>query len=96
MLRSGGRGPLMAKGTPPKRTPIDRTWGTRGECGRWANGGRTTVRGQTFLMSQLPMLISARVEKFSARKYDENGEKQRKGMISVLEMLREKYLPQHI
>lgn len=25
------------------------------------------------------------------RKYDENGEKQRNGMISVLEMLREKY-----
>lgn len=51
------------------------------------------MRGQTFLMSQLPMLISARVEKFSVRKYDENGEKQRKGMISVLEMLREKYPP---
>lgn len=51
------------------------------------------MRNQTFLMSQLPMLISARVEKFSVRKYDENGEKQRKGMISVLEMLREKYTP---
>ena len=51
------------------------------------------VRNQTFLMSQLPNLISSRVEKFSVRKYDENGEKQRMGMISVLEMLREKYPP---
>ena len=50
------------------------------------------MRSQTFLMSQLPALISSRVEKFSARKYDENGEKQRKGMISVLEMLQEKSL----
>jgi hypothetical protein len=56
--------------------------------------GRTLVRSQTFLMSQLPNLISSRVEKFSVRKYDENGEKQRMGMISVLEMLREK-LPPH-
>jgi hypothetical protein len=55
--------------------------------------GRTMVRNQTFLMSQLPNLISLRVEKFSVRKYDENGEKQRMGMISVLEMLREKYAP---
>ena len=54
---------------------------------------RTVVRSQTFLMSQLPTLISSRVEKYSARKYDENGEKQRKGMVSVLEMLREKFLP---
>jgi len=51
------------------------------------------VRNQTFLMSQLPNLISSRVEKFSVRKYDENGEKQRMGMVSVLEMLREKYPP---
>ena len=43
------------------------------------------------LFSQLPSLLSSRVEKFSIRKYEENGEKQRKGMVSVLEMLREKF-----
>jgi len=60
------------------------------ERGTWVQDGeRTVVRNQTFLMSQLPNLISSRVEKFSVRKYDENGEKQRMGMISVLEMLRE-------
>ena len=45
----------------------------------------------TLLVSQLPNILSSRVEKFSVRKYDENGEKQRKGMLTVLEMLREKY-----
>lgn len=52
---------------------------------------RTLVKSSTLLISQLPSLFSSRVEKFSERKYDENGEKQRMGMISVLEMLREKY-----
>ena len=51
------------------------------------------MKSQTLLFSQLPALLSSRVEKFSVRKYDENGEKQRKGMISVLEMLREKSVP---
>jgi hypothetical protein len=51
----------------------------------------TLVRNSTMLVSKLPALFSSRVEKFSVRKYDENGEKQRLGMISVLEMLREKY-----
>jgi hypothetical protein len=51
------------------------------------------VRNQTLLSSQLPSLLSSQVEKFSAKKYDENGEKQRLGMLSVLEMLREKSLP---
>jgi hypothetical protein len=54
--------------------------------------GSTLVRNSTMLVSKLPALFSSRVEKFSVRKYDENGEKQRLGMISVLEMLREKYL----
>ena len=49
------------------------------------------MKNSTLLVSQLPSLFSSRVEKFSVRKYDENGEKQRMGMISVLEMLREKY-----
>lgn len=48
------------------------------------------MKNSTMLVSQLPSLFSSRVEKFSVRKYDENGEKQRMGMISVLEMLREK------
>jgi len=52
---------------------------------------RTTVMNSTLLVSQLPNILSSRVEKFSVRKYDENGEKQRKGMLTVLEMLREKY-----
>ena len=56
-------------------------------------GSRTLVKNSTLLVSQLPSLISSRVEKFSVRKYDENGEKQRMGMISVLEMLREKSKP---
>ena len=51
------------------------------------------VRNQTLLSSQLPSLLSSQVEKFSAKKYDENGEKQRMGMLSVLEMLREKSHP---
>jgi hypothetical protein len=51
------------------------------------------VRNQTLLSSQLPSLLSSQVEKFSAKKYDENGEKQRMGMLSVLEMLREKCFP---
>lgn len=55
--------------------------------------GRTVVKSQTLLFSQLPSLLSSRVEKFSVRKYDENGEKQRKGMVSVLEILREKLVP---
>lgn len=54
-------------------------------------GYRTLVKSSTLLVSELPSLFSSRVEKFSLRKYDENGEKQRMGMISVLEMLREKY-----
>ena len=62
-------------------------FGTRG------NGGRTTVVNSTLLVSQLPNILSSRVESFSAKKYDENGEKQRKGMLTVLEMLREKYKP---
>ena len=51
------------------------------------------MRNQTLLSSQLPSLLSSQVEKFSAKKYDENGEKQRMGMLSVLEMLREKCFP---
>ena len=54
---------------------------------------RTTVQNSTLLSSALPALLSSRVEQFSARKYDENGEKQRMGMLSVLEMLREKSVP---
>ena len=50
------------------------------------------MKNQTLLSSALPSLLSSRVEKFSVRKYDENGEKQRMGMLSVLEMLREKYI----
>lgn len=63
------------------------------ERGTWTPFGRTgtSVRMTTYLSSALPSLFSSRVEKFSVRKYDENGEKQRMGMISVLEMLREKY-----
>jgi 4-amino-4-deoxychorismate lyase len=60
----------------------------------WADE-RTMVRNQTLLSSQLPSLLSSQVEKFSAKKYDENGEKQRMGMLSVLEMLREKCFPSH-
>jgi hypothetical protein len=56
-------------------------------------GSRTLVKSSTLLVSQLPSLFSSRVEKFSVRKFDENGEKQRMGMISVLEMLREKSKP---
>jgi len=65
------------------------------ERGTWTPFGRmgTTVKMTTYLSSALPSLLSSRVEKFSVRKYDENGEKQRLGMISVLEMLREKYVP---
>jgi len=64
------------------------------ERGSWCSlRGGTNVKMTTFLYSALPALLSSRVEKFSARKYDENGEKQRKGMLSVLEMLREKYSP---
>jgi hypothetical protein len=51
------------------------------------------VTNSTLLVSQLPTILSSRVESFSVRKYDENGEKQRKGMLTVLEMLREKYEP---
>jgi hypothetical protein len=54
---------------------------------------RTTVTNSTLLVSQLPHILSSRVESFSVRKYDEAGEKQRKGMLTVLEMLREKYNP---
>jgi hypothetical protein len=63
----------------------------RGVWSAMAGATRTSVRMTTFLHSALPALFSSRVEKFSVRKYDENGEKQRMGMISVLEMLREKY-----
>jgi len=64
------------------------------ERGIWSkHGDRTQVHNQTILSSALPMIFSAQVEKFSVRKYDENGEKQRMGMLSVLEMLREKYTP---
>ena len=67
-------------------------WGepVPGSCFGGGANGRTVVTSQTLLFSQLPSLLSSRVEKFSVRKYDENGEKQRKGMVSVLEMLREK------
>lgn len=51
------------------------------------------MTNSTLLVSQLPNILSSRVESFSVRKYDENGEKQRKGMLTVLEMLREKYKP---
>jgi hypothetical protein len=62
--------------------------------GHWDNlWGRTSVTNSTLLVSQLPTILSSRVESFSVRKYDENGEKQRKGMLTVLEMLREKYDP---
>lgn len=54
---------------------------------------RTFVQNSTLLSSALPSLLSSRVEQFSVRKYEENGEKQRKGMLSVLEMLREKSVP---
>jgi hypothetical protein len=54
---------------------------------------RTQVHHQTILSSALPSLLSLQVEKFSVRKYNENGEKQRMGMLSVLEMLREKFSP---
>ena len=53
---------------------------------------RTTVKNQTMIYSQLPPLLGSRVEKYTIRKYEENMEKQRLGMISVLEMLREKSL----
>ena len=58
----------------------------------FANDPRTLVRYQTSLYSNLPALLSGRVEKFSIRKYQENGDRQQKGMLSVLEMLREKYV----
>jgi len=60
------------------------------ERGTWVKlGDRTQVHHQTILSSALPSLLSLQVEKFSVRKYNENGEKQRMGMLSVLEMLRE-------
>jgi hypothetical protein len=48
------------------------------------------MTNRTLLFSKLPSLFSSKVEWFSMRKYEENGEKQRKGMTSVLEMLKEK------